>query len=128
MTIARSSGVFGGCGTDESTLQTVAAGGTLTGTETDVLGDDTSVGEIEVFAMVTAVAASSVDVRINKRRITGQAYQQATWPHNITTINGTVKIPLGRYSASRYMSADVRNNDGSNSVSVLIGYERFKVS
>jgi hypothetical protein len=126
MTIARTAGVF--VGTDESTLQSVGAGATQTGSEVDVLGGDAAVGEVEVFAVVTGTATGSIDVRVNKRRVTGQAYQQATWPHNVTVINGTVKVPLGRYSASRYMSADVRNNDGSHSVSVTIGYELFKLT
>ncbi len=126
MTIARSTGAL--VGTNETTLQSVAAGATHTGGEVDVLGDDASAGEMELYALVTASAANSVDVRINKRRVTGQAYQQPTFTRNITTINGTVRVPLGRVSAARLMAADVRNNNGSASVTVFVGFELFKVS
>ena len=127
MTIARThTGAF--IGTSESSLQSIAAGTTQTGAEVDVLGDDTSVGELAAYLVVTATAASSVDVRINPRRATGQAYQQAVFPINVSTINGTIKVPLGRYSASRYMSADLRNNDGTNAISAFVGYELEKIS
>jgi hypothetical protein len=126
MPAARSTGTF--IGTSESSLATVGAGATTTGSEVDVLGDNTSVGTVACYALITGTATGTADVRINPRRVTGQAYQQASWPINVSVINGTVRVPLGRYSASRYMTADIRNNNGSASISVYIGYELEKLT
>jgi hypothetical protein len=126
MLITRSTGAL--VGTNETTLQNIVAGGTHTGSEVDVLADDASAGEMELYALVAASAVSSVDIRFNKRRVTGQAYQQAAFSRNVATINGTVRVPLGRMSAARFMAADVRNNNGSASVTVFVGYELTKVS
>lgn len=126
MAIARSTGTF--IGTSESSLQSIANNATETGAEVDVLGDDTSLGEIEVFIVITStVTAGSINVRVNKRRVTGQAYQKVNFERAITPTNGTQKIPLGRMSASRYMSVDVQNNGTGASASVYVGFELFKV-
>lgn len=127
MAISRSSGTF--LGTSESSLTAVANNASETGLEVDVLGDDTSMGEIEVFIVIqSTVTAGAINVRVNKRRVTGQGYQKVNYERAIAPTNGTQKIPLGRMSASRYMSADVQNNGTGASASIYVGYELFKVS
>lgn len=128
MAIARSTGAF--IGTDESTGATIANNATEIGSEVDVLGDDASAGDLELFLVFTStVIAGTVDVRINKRRVTGQAYQKTSFERSVAPINGTQKIPLGRVPASRYMSVDVRNNaTGANATNVFVGYELTKLS
>lgn len=126
MAIGRSTGAL--LGTSETVLLAVAAGATSTGAEVDVLADNTSVGEVAAYLVLTGVAVGSVDVRLNPRRVTTQAYQQPNFQVNVATIAGTVKVPLGRFSASRFMTADVKNNDGTNAVSVFVGYELEKYS
>ncbi len=127
MTIARSTGAF--VGTDESTLQAIANNATHTGTEVDVLGDDVSVGELWLYIVITStVTVGAIDLRVNSRRVTGQAYQTVTYQRKISPTNGTQKIPLGKYQASRYMTVDVFNNATGASASVFVGYELEKLS
>ena len=126
MAITRSTGAF--LGTDESTFQTISASATATGAEKDILGDNASIGDIWLYAVVQNTAISSIDIRINNRRITGQAYQKDNFDINVPTINGTKKVPIGKFPAARFMTVDVKNNDGANTVSVFIGYELEKVS
>jgi hypothetical protein len=110
-------------GTDEANLQTVGAGATLSGQQVDMFGSDRAAGDAWIYVVVTAAAASSIDIRINNRRVSGQAYVQDNFGINVPTINGTKKICLGKRPCSRYMTVDVRNNDASNPVSVFVGYE-----
>lgn len=128
MTIARSAGVF--LGTDETTLLSVAAGVTTVGAEVDVLASDAAAGEIELFAVVTfgAVAGvAGVNLKVNKRRVTGQVYTLQNFVQSIAAVASTpVKVPLGRMSASRYMNVVVQNTDATNAVSVTVGYELTK--
>lgn len=131
MSIARTAGVF--CGTDETTGVSLAAGTTTTYGEVDVLGGDAAVGEVEVFARVTfgtVAATAGLSLKINKQRVTGGGYVEQAYSRSITAIaSTTVKIPLGRMSASRYMSVTVQNLDATNGVTNLtIGYELFKVT
>ncbi len=126
MALARTTGAL--VGTDESTLQSITAGATFAGSEVDVLGDNASLGEAWFYVVVTDAAISSIDVTINQRRVTGQNYQKLSSDVNVPTINGTQKVPLGKMPVSRFMQAQVKNNDGSNAVTVLIGYELEKVS
>lgn len=125
MSITRSSGAL--IGTDETTLQAVAAAATFSGAEVDVLGGDNAVGDAELYAVVTAIAVSTVDIQINPRRVSGQDYKRDFFNFQVDTINGTKRIPLGRVIPSRYLQVDVRNNDATNGISVFIGYELFKV-
>jgi hypothetical protein len=112
-------------GTDESTLATVANGTTVSGAEVDVLGDNASLGEAWLYCVVTASVVSSIDVTINQRRVTGQAYSKLAADINIPTINGTSKIPLGKWPVSRFLQADVHNFAGS-SITAAILYELEK--
>lgn len=125
MAITRTTGAF--VGTSESTLATVGTGATTTPTEVDVLGDNVSTGVLTCYAVVTASAVGTVYVKVNPIRVTGQAYAQPSYAIAITTANGTVKVPIGKFSASRYMSAIVYNSLGS-SVTVFVGYELEKLS
>lgn len=110
-------------GTDEANLQTIGAGATLSGAQVDMFGSDRACGDAWIYVVVTAAAVSSIDLRINNRRVSGQAYTKDNWEINVRTINGTKKIPLGKRPVSRYMTVDVRNNDASNPVSVAVLYE-----
>lgn len=126
MAIIRNTGAF--VGTNEETMETVAAGGTYNGPEVDVLGDNASVGDIWLYAVITATAAGSIDLRVNNRRVSAQEYRKDNYEINVPTINGTKKVPLGRRPAARYMQVDVLNNDSSNAVNVFVGYEVEKLS
>lgn len=124
MATSRSTGAF--VGTDESTLQSISSGATQTGSEVDVLGDDLSFGEAWIYVVVTCTVVSTIDVTLNHRRVTGQAYAKLQADINLPTINGTSKIPLGKMPVSRYMNAAVKNNAGSSaSVAVLYELEKF---
>jgi hypothetical protein len=129
--IARSAGVF--AGTDETTGVSLAAGTTTTYSEVDVLGDNTSAGEVEVFCKVTfgtVAATAGLNIKVNKQRVIGGSYVEQSYSRSVTAVGSTtVRVPLGRMSASRYMSVTVQNTDASNGVTNLtVGYELFKVS
>jgi hypothetical protein len=126
--IARTTLAF--IGTDESTGDTITNNSTDTGSEVDVLGDNTSVGEVELYLVFTStVTAGSLDVTVNKRRVTGQAYAKLVADFAIAPISGTQKVPLGRFAASRYMNVTVKNNaTGASATNVFVGGELYKVS
>ena len=127
MAITRSTGAF--IGTDESTLTSILNNGTATGGEVDVLGDNTSVGDIWLYALVqSTVTAGSFDITVNNRRVSGQAYARTGVSRSITPINGTQKIPLGKTTASRYVQVTVLNNATGATGSVAILYELEKLS
>jgi hypothetical protein len=129
MSVARSIGAL--IGTNESTLQNIAASGTNTGSEVDLLGNDTTLGEALFYVVITSVtglSTASIDLKLNTRRDTGQAYSQESYTVNLAIINGTKKVPLGMRPVSRYMNAEVRNNDGTTAVDVAVLYELYKLS
>lgn len=131
MSVARTNGVL--CGTSEASGVTLAAGATTTYTEVDVLGDNTSAGEVELYAVVTfgtVAATAGLNIKINKQRVTGGGYVEQTYSRSVTAVaSTTVKIPLGRVSAERFMSVTVQNTDGTNAVTNLtIGYTLFKLT
>ena len=128
MAIARSSGVL--IGTSESSGDTITNTSTDSGSEVDVLGHDTSVGEAEFFLCATSTATTgTIDIYIDKQRVTGAGYAKLSPDLQITPINGTVKYPLGRRAVSRYMSARIKNNaTGASLTNVTLGYELFKAS
>lgn len=128
MTIARSTGAFSG--TDESTGNTITNNSTNTGSEIDVLGDNSSVGDLNVYLRFTSsVTAGSLDVTIQRHRVTGGSYAQVAAQFSVSPINGTGKYFLGRIPASRYMSGDVKNNaTGASATNVALLYELFKLS
>lgn len=128
MSIARSTLAF--IGTSETTGDTIANNATDAGAEVDVLGDNTSTGEIELYLSFTStVTAGTLDITVNKRRVSGQNYQGLAANFSVTPINGTQLVPLGRYSASRYMQVSVLNNaTGASATNVFVGGELFKFS
>lgn len=128
MSIARSTGAL--IGTDESTGDTIANNATDTGAEVDILGDNTSTGDLEIFLVFTStVTAGTLDIKINSRRVTGQAYSKVSFERSVAPINGTQKIPLGTVRASRYMNAEIKNNGtGANATNVALLYALTKLS
>jgi hypothetical protein len=128
MAITRSTGAL--IGTDETTGDTITNTSTDTGAEVDVLGDNTSIGEVEIYLVFTStVTAGTLDITINKRRVTGQAYAKVSAELSVAPINGTQKIPLGRRPASRYMQASIKNNaTGASATNVSLLYELFKAN
>jgi hypothetical protein len=126
MATSRSTGAF--VGTDESTLQSISSGATHSGSEVDVLGDNTSFGEAWVYVVITGTAVNSIELWFNSRRVTGQGYTKTQSDLTLPTTNGTTKIPIGKMPVSRFMQVDVRNNNGSASVSVAVLYELEKFS
>jgi hypothetical protein len=132
-------------GSDESNLVTVANNATVwtgnsgtpntgnttnaSGAERDMLGDNTSDGDMELYAVVTGSGTSgSVDIKINSRRVSGEAYSKVNFEIGIVPINGTQKIPLGRRPVSRYMNAEVKNSSTGGNVSVGIFAKVIKFS
>lgn len=128
MPIARSTGAF--LGTDESTGVSISNNATSTGSEVDVLGDNTSAGDLDVFLVFTStVTAGSLDIKINRHRVTGGGYNNPTSQFSYSPINGTGKYYLGRMPAGRYMSANVTNNaTGASATNVAVLYTLFKYS
>ncbi len=133
MTIARSAGVL--IGTDETTGVTIGNNATTSSSETDILGADDCVGEINLFLKFTStVAVGTVDVSLYHSRVAGQAYsEKPILVASVAPINGTQKVqcnvPYKRLEVGRYITASVKNNaTGANITNVLVGYELFKVS
>jgi hypothetical protein len=128
MSIARSTFAF--LGTDESTGVTVANSSVTSGSEVDVLGDNTSTGTLDLYLVFTStVTAGSLDVRLNPRRVTGQAYTARSYQWTAYPISGTQKFFLGTVKASRFMSVDVNNNaTGASATNVAVLAELTKVS
>jgi hypothetical protein len=128
MSVARSTLAL--LGTDESSGDTISNTSTDNGSEVDVLGADNAVGEIEIYLVYTSSQSTgSLDITINKRRATTQAYKKLAPDFSVTPNGaGTVtKIYLGRFSASRYMQVDVKNNGtGGNATNVAVLGELYK--
>lgn len=139
MAITRSTGAL--LGTDESTGVSCANNATVQTTlantpnnansnnDVDVLGDNTSVGDLWLYAVITStVTAGTLDITINNRRASGQAYARTGISRSVTPTNGTQKIPLGRVPASRYMAVSCLNNATGASATVAILFELEKLS
>lgn len=117
-------------GTSESSLSAaIASNATVTGAEKDVLGDDTSIGDVRWYLVLTStVTAGSVDVTICPRRVSGQAYTPRSVTFSVAPSNGTQYLYLGDTSASRYMNVIVKNNGTGANCTVFVGYELYKVA
>jgi len=128
MAILRSTGVL--IGTSETVGDTIANNATDTGAEVDVLGDNTSAGDMEIYLVFTStVTAGTIDIKINSIRVTGQVYSKVAFERSFTPINGTQKIPIGRVPAARFMNAEVKNNGtGANATNVALLYTLTKLS
>src|SRR5690349_11630959 len=131
MAITTTSYLLVGTGTaDESaTLTAIANNATNTPATVDLLGDDTSMGEAELFLILTStVTVGTVDIRINPQRDSGVDYAKVSYERQVVPTNGTQRIPLGRRPVGRYASADVLNNATGASCSVAIVAKVVKVS
>lgn len=128
MAIARSAGAL--YGTDETTLGASLANNALvSGSEVDVLGDNTSVGDIWLYLVFTStVAVGTLDIKINSRRVTGQAYASVNYTRSYAPANTTQKIFMGKIPASRYMQADFKNNATGAAMTFSLLYELEKLS
>lgn len=128
MSIARSTLAL--LGTSESSGATIANNATSSGSEVDVLGDDTSTGMLSLFLVFTStVTAGSLDVTFNPIRLTTQAYKSRAAQWSVSPVSGTKKYFLGTVRASRYASADVLNNaTGASATNVAVLAELTKVS
>ncbi len=118
--------LLAGTGTadETATLAAVANNATATGPAVDLLGDDTSTGDVEFYLILTStVTAGTVQLRFNpQRRLNaGTAdYAKVSYERAVVPTNGTQKIPLGRRPCPRYMSCDVNNNGTGASCSVAV--------
>ena len=128
MGVARSGFAF--VGTDETTLSgSIANNGTLNGSEIDCLGSDASEGEILISLVLTSTATTgAADITVSRNRVTGQSYTAPAPQHSVTPINGTLKVPLGVYKASRYMHVDIKNTGTGASFTASVLAELFKRS
>lgn len=127
MAITRTTGAF--IGTDETSGQAIASSATYTGAETDVMGDNASVGDLWLYAVITStVTSGSLDITLNNRRVSGQAYARPAISRSVPPVNGTQKVPLGKLPASRYMAVVVTNNSTGASATVAVLYELEKYS
>jgi hypothetical protein len=129
MSVARSTGAL--VGTDESTLQSVGISGTFTGSEVDLFGNNTTLGEAFFYVVITSstgLTNASIDLKLNSIRVSGQVYSQESYTVNLGIINGTKKVPLGLRPVSRFMNAEVRNNDSTTAVTVAVLYELYELA
>lgn len=113
-----------GSADESATAASVANNGTATGSTVDLLGDDTSTGDVELYLILTStVTAGTVQFRFNpQRRLNGGTadYTRTSYEVALAPSNGTQKVPLGRRPCPRYMSADVNNNATAASCSVAL--------
>ena len=138
MAITRSTGAL--LGMDESTGVSAASNATIAtsfantsganaNNDVDVLSDNTSVGDLWLYAVITStVTAGSLDITINNRRVSGQAYARTGISRSLAPTNGTQKIPMGKIPASRYMAASCLNNATGASATVAVLFELEKLS
>jgi hypothetical protein len=134
MAISTASYLLIGTGTvdEAATLASVANTAILTGATVDLLGDDTSTGDVELYLILTStVTAGTIDINFNQqRRLNGGTadYAKVNFENSVVPTNGTQKIPIGRRPCPRYMSANVRNNATGASASVAILAKVTKLS
>lgn len=129
MSISRTTGAF--LGTSEGTGVTIANNATSTGSEIDLLGNNTSQGWIANYLDFTStVTAGTLDIKQWSDRVTGQSYvNQAPLIASWAPINGTQLIQIGIAQATRFMLVSATNNaTGASATNVFVGYELFQQS
>lgn len=128
MAIERSTGVF--VGTSESALQPIANNTTFQGNEVDLLGGANNCsGQIFLYVLLqSTVTTGTVDIRLNSRRVSGQAYSRIGPDISFAPTNGIQRIPIGWYPANRLMQVSVTNNSIGTNIDVFVGYELEKYS
>ncbi len=115
VTIARSTGAL--LGTDETTGVSLAVATAVTSSEVDILGDNTSSGVLNLYAVFTGTGLASFTVAVNARRLTGQGYVNygTDGPNpviiqvNLAVAGVAVKVFLGRFESPRYATVTVTN-------------------
>src|SRR3990172_7948385 len=110
MTIARSTVAL--LGTDEATGLSALTTVGVTGSVTDLLADDTSMGFANVYLTFGASGTSgSLDLEIFNHRVSGQEYLEAApMKFSYAPIAGMQKIFVGTIQVARRVSARVLNN------------------
>jgi hypothetical protein len=129
MTVARTSAFF--FGTSETVGVTIANNATQTGSQVDVLGNNTSEGWLFLYLYYTStVTAGSLDESLFTGQDTGQTAQdQAPLAASIVPINGTQKIQLTTFPAARFMIGQTKNNaTGASATNVSLGYDLYQES
>lgn len=125
VTITRSTGAL--LGTSETVGVSIASGQSTTGSEVDVLGDNTSFGEASFyFCFTTTGTSGTVVISLRNARVSGQPYQDYD---RVITIpaSWTGKVYLGRWPVTRYMSSVVSNKvRGADITGVAVLYELEK--
>jgi hypothetical protein len=125
VTITRSTGAL--VGTSESSGVTIDTNASRTGVETDLLGDNSSIGYVNLYLCFTSAAGStgSLEVHLYLCRVSGQPYDAPDLTFR-PAANQTGKIFLGRIPATRYMRADVHNKTSAVASGVAVLYELEK--
>ena len=124
MTIARSQVVL--LGSSEASGTTTANGATSTSSETDLLGDATSQGVINVYLKFTAAAPQgNVKLTLSQSRVSSSPYPVRTYNFN-GALSG-VLIFVDRIPWGRFITAAVQNelqSGGLTGVFVAVELEK----
>lgn len=129
MTIARSTGAL--LGTNESTGVSIANGASSVGSEVDVLGDNTSKGDLALYLAfgVTGSPDGLIDVVVSRGRVSGQEYVDGDGLIKSVPGSSAGLVFLGRIPTGRYMQVTVKNRLVSGALTnVAVLYELEKTS
>lgn len=129
VTIARSTGAL--FGTNETTGSGVTNGQTRAGNEIDVLGDNSSIGEVTLYLSFTAPSSPSglIRVEIRPSRVSGTPCQAPDALTFSVAAQETSPVCLGRFKCSRYLTAAITNLLASGDLAnVAVLYELEKTS
>ena len=74
------------------------------------------------------MTAGSIDITLNRRRVSGQVYKQLSVTRSFAPVNGTQLLFLGTFRATRFWQVDVKNNGTGASASVAVLYRLTKLS
>lgn len=116
MAISTATYILIGSGSADETVTkaSIANNANSTPAVVDLLGDDTSTGDAELYLLLTStVTAGTFDFKFNNaRRSNGgtQEYAKASYELSVAPTNGTQMIPLGRRPIGRFLSVDCKNN------------------
>lgn len=116
-------------GVSEYSGQEIANNGTVTGSEVDVLGDNTSIadGWLYIMASGSNAGTGTLDFKINNRRTTGEAYSKYAYELSVPLSGTLQRFPMGKRPISRYMNCSALNNNSGDTAhtSVLIELEKI---